>query len=68
MIRNFAITAALASCLLLTGCAGGGASVQTSSATYGQQLIDLKAAFDKGIISQDEYDDARKAILDKMED
>jgi len=68
MFRNFTITAALACCLLLTGCAGGGATVQTSNATYGQQLIDLKAALDQGIISQDEYEDGRKAILDKMED
>ena len=52
----------------LTACGGGGANVQTSTSTYGQQLIDLKAAYDQGIISEKEYKNGREEILDRMDD
>jgi uncharacterized membrane protein len=31
----------------------------------GQQLIDLKEAYDKGIINKDQYDKQKKKILDQ---
>jgi len=51
----------------LPGCGGGGAKVQEdiSTATKGQQLIDLKKALDSGVITQKEYDESRKKILEK---
>lgn len=50
---------------LLIGCGGGGAKIEASTSTQGQQLIDLKKAYDEGIITPKEYEDAKKEILDR---
>ena len=50
---------------LFVGCGGGGAQVQQSNTTLGQELTDLQAAHEKGIITQKEYEKARKEILKK---
>ena len=56
---------------LLGGCScssGGGDDdvkvVQQQS--YGQQLIDLDAARQKGLITEQEYEKSRKVIIEKM--
>lgn len=49
----------------LFGCGGGGATIEASSGTQGQQLTDLKKALDEGIITQEEFDDAKEEILDR---
>ncbi len=48
-------------------CGGGGAEVQSnvSTTTTGQQLIDLKKALDSGAMTQKEYDQERKKILER---
>jgi len=58
---------------LLTGCSsssGGGDDdvkvVQQQS--YGQQLMDLDAAYKKGLITEKEYKKSRKVIVEKMQD
>ncbi len=51
----------------LSACGGGGADVKSeiSTTTTGQQLIDLKKAYDSGAISQSEYERERKKILNR---
>jgi len=53
----------------LSGCGGGKSSVQatTSTTTMGQELMDLDESRNKGIITDDEYKKAKKAILKKYE-
>lgn len=50
---------------LFVGCGGGGARVQQTSTTLGQELTDLQAAREKGIITEKEYNKAKKEILKK---
>jgi len=52
---------------LITGCAfGGDASVKvqgTSTITTGRELQDLQRALAENAITQEEYEDAKKALL-----
>jgi len=69
------ISIALAATLLFSGCfslrLGGGSSkkmttenkTETTNVTLGQQLIDLKKAYDAGLISEREYNSQRKKLL-----
>lgn len=51
----------------LWGCGGGGAELQshTRTTTTGQELIDLQSAYDKGVITKDQYESQKKKILNK---
>ena len=63
------IRRALAACavvlLLICGCRGGSANVKTTTSTVsiGQQLIDLKKAYDSGAMSQDQYNKAKSKLI-----
>ncbi|MGO1118910.1 SHOCT domain-containing protein [Rhodovibrionaceae bacterium A322] len=54
---------------LLSACGGGGADsnadVKIKTTTTGQELQDLKKAYDAGALTESEYNKQRKAILDK---
>lgn len=52
----------------VAGCGGGGATVQSSNTTIGQELSDLQTAYEKGIITEKEYNKAKKDILKKYDD
>ncbi len=50
---------------LFVGCGGGGAQLSQSNVTLGQELTDLQAAYEKGIITEKEYNRAKKEIMKK---
>ena len=51
----------------LPGCGGGGArtNIEARRATTGQELQDLKKAYESGAITEKEYEKQRKKILDR---
>lgn len=61
------ITSALLLSGVLSGClslGGGDETVQqTKTTTVGQELIDLKAAYDKGIITERQYEEQKEKLL-----
>jgi hypothetical protein len=48
-------------------CCGGGADVlsHVTTTTVGQQLMDLKKAYESGAMTQQEYEQQRKKILNQ---
>lgn len=62
-----AFFAVILSSLLLAACGGGGArtSNEISTVTRGQELLDLKKAFDAGAINEREYEAQRRLILER---
>lgn len=67
MRRTAPLAAACLAVLALSACGGGGATSETqvtnTTVSTGQQLIDLKAALDAGVITPEEYASQRKRIL-----
>jgi hypothetical protein len=62
----FILTVLAGSPALLGGCGGGGkANIQTTNSTLGKELQDLDESYKKGIISQKEYDAAKKQLIKK---
>ena len=47
----------------LPGCIAVGGTARHESPTLGRQLIDLKAAYDSGALSESEYNTAKSQIL-----
>jgi len=49
----------------VTACSGGGAEIRSeiTTTTKGQQLLDLKKAFDAGAMSRDEYERERLKVI-----
>lgn len=56
---------ALLTPLLFAGCGGGGThtTVESNSQTLGKQLTDLDQAYKSGAITKDQYESARKKLL-----
>lgn len=47
----------------LAGCGGGGSEIVNNSSTMGEELMDLKQAHESGVISDKEYERAKRKIL-----
>lgn len=64
-MKHFILAMLCTLSLGLAACGGGGARLetQTLNATMGQELIDLKAAYDEDIITEKEYKRAKKDIM-----
>lgn len=64
-VRHVLLACWLATTLALTACSGGGADVKSeiTTTTKGQQLLDLKKAYEAGALSQQEYERERKKLL-----
>ncbi len=66
-LTALATAAIIAVTLTLGGCGGGGAKteVRAETTTTGQQLLDLKKAYEAGAMTEKEYESERKKILNK---
>ena len=61
-MKSLAKAIALTIALALTAC-GSSSETKVETATTGQQLIDLQAAYQNGTISAGEYESKRREIL-----
>ncbi len=68
-IRVCCVSIGVVLILGLGGCGGGGAktNVNASSTTMGQELMDLNASYEQGLISANEYKRAKRDILRKYD-
>ena len=64
-LKILTLASLFAMTLGLAGCGGGDSTIKAETTTTGQQLIDLKKAYEQGAISEKEYERERKKILDK---
>lgn len=65
LIATFAITISMTG---MSGChAGDISNTSLGDVSVGQQLLDLKAAYDQGAISEDEYTQAKQKFLSLLE-
>ena len=63
-VRSLPLLAILAGTpAVMTGCGGGGASIQNTNSTLGKELQDLDDSYKKGIITKKEYDAAKKQLM-----
>jgi hypothetical protein len=62
---RLAATAVLLAGVAFAGGCGSSTKVESKNTTVGQELQDLDAAYNKGLLTEDEYKKQRKEILDR---
>jgi hypothetical protein len=69
MKKSLLLTILIVATLTLGGCGGGGSEVTnvSTSTTMGQELQDLDKSYKEGIINEDQYDSAKKKILNRYD-
>ena len=65
MFKTTAAVAVMSMVLMMAGCGGSDVRTQTTTTTTGQELLDLKKAYDTDVITEKEYERKRKEILDR---
>lgn len=65
--RAASLPALLLAMVLIGGCGGSDATIEASTTTMGQELTDLKKAYDAGIISEKEYEESKEKILERYD-
>jgi hypothetical protein len=67
LIRVLVVAFLIVSYSGILGCGGGGAELRsnTYTTTLGQELQDLEAAYNKGIITEKQYNEAKKTLIEK---
>ncbi len=63
MMHKTLLGAALIAMTLTLSACGGSTTTVKQTETQGQQLMDLKEAYDKGVINEKEYNSTKKQIL-----
>jgi uncharacterized membrane protein len=65
VLKQIAVSATVLALVLgLSGCGGNDTqTVVKTTETQGKQLLDLKAAYDQGVISESEYNRTKNEIL-----
>ncbi|MDG2271780.1 MAG: SHOCT domain-containing protein [Halioglobus sp.] len=65
MLKKLVIASSMAALILsLSACGGGSSTTKVeTTATQGQQLLDLKKALDQGVITESEYKRTKNKIL-----
>ena len=69
IVGVWAVMVMVVMALALAGCGGGGAKVQTDQSTYtttlGKELQDLEEAHKKGLLTEKQYEDAKKKLIEQ---
>ena len=67
--RIFALVLTIVLCVTLIACSGDKKEMKSEPATVtttlGQELLDLKKAYEDGIITEKEYEKAKKALIEQ---
>jgi uncharacterized membrane protein len=70
LLITWAVVIMIVMVLGLAGCGGGGAEVKSQSygTTLGKELKDLEEAYDKGIITEKQYNRSKEKLIEQRTD